>query len=156
MCHLAIVTALPWREVRSVHVDGGDLCTTSQSCRGRVQRISMKLVGSKHPGDAAAGFLLEEAVDNLCPLVGWGPLGKVTGASILLSPPPGRRGEGLVTPHCIFITWSLRPLLFSFGEVNFKRQFVIPGVFKPGETWGKFLDLDCIQQHLGDFGGEVA
>lgn len=79
-----------------------------QRCRGLVLHISelpgpcaaylVEPVGSKRPGDAAAGFLLEEAEGNLCHPVGWGPLGKVTGLSILLSPPPAEEVEAWSLP----------------------------------------------------------
>lgn len=48
--------------------------------------------GENSPEDAGAGFLLEDAEDSLCYMVGWGPFGEVTGATSLL-PLPSLQAE---------------------------------------------------------------
>lgn len=75
-----------------------------QECWGLVHHISefpkpsaiyLPVAGwvETHPGDAGAGFLPEEAENTLCYLVGWDPLGKVTGATSLAPPPLPPAGQ---------------------------------------------------------------
>lgn len=92
--------------------DVGDLCTISLSSQGRVQYISIKLDGEKDvPGTLELAFCWRRQKEAYVHLLGWGPLGKVTGATSLLlpplTPPPGKRSGGLTTLDYISVFFSL-------------------------------------------------
>lgn len=74
----------------------------SLSSPGHVQYISIKLDGEKDaPGILELAFCWRRQKEACVHLLGWGPLGKGTGATSLLLPPSSRRSGGLIPPDYI-------------------------------------------------------
>lgn len=145
VCHLASA---------SVGSDAGDLCTTSLSSQDHVCVSLWSCIRRKLPWGcwnwlSAGGALCPSGGPRSC----WqGDRGHQPATT---TPQQKRWWLG----HSGLRTHNLESEIsfIFFGEVSFTRQLVILWVlFKLGETWGKFLDLDFIWKLAGDFGSDAA
>lgn len=119
------------------------LCTSKTTC----SIFPCSRVGRNPPWGCWSWLSVGGGRKQLCRQAGWGPLGKGTGATSLAHTPPPPQQDRWGLDHSRLHTHNFESDIsfIFFGEVNFKRQLVIPWVLfcsnwgKHGESFGSTL-----------------